>query len=140
MNCQFCRIVARTAEASIVYEDDRVIAFCDLFPVNPGHLLVVPRAHATGLGDLEEGDGRQMFAVGRRLAVAARATDPGCEGINFFVADGAPAGQEVFHLHLHVIPRFVGDGVRFAFGQSRTPTLRRELDAVAGRIRAGLTG
>jgi histidine triad (HIT) family protein len=138
MDCLFCRIVARAAEASIVHEDDRVIAFCDLYPVNSGHLLVAPKAHAAGLSDLDEADGRQMFAIGQRLAAAIRATDLTCEGVNFFVADGAPAGQEVFHLHLHVIPRYVGDGVRLAFGQSRTPTSRDELDAVAGRIRATL--
>jgi diadenosine tetraphosphate (Ap4A) HIT family hydrolase len=136
MDCLFCRIVDHAAEASIVHEDDRVIAFCDLFPVNPGHLLVAPKVHATGLGDLDELDGRQMFAVGQRLAGAIRATGPACEGINFFVADGAAAGQEVFHVHLHVIPRYVGDGVRLSFGQSRTPTSRDELDVVAGRIRA----
>ena len=139
MDCLFCRIVDHAAEASIVHEDDRVIAFCDLFPVNPGHLLVAPRVHATGLSDLDELDGRQMFAVGQRLAGAIRATDVACMGINFcFVADGAAAGQEVFHLHLHVIPRSVGDWVRLSFGQSRTPTSRDELDAVAGRIRATL--
>jgi diadenosine tetraphosphate (Ap4A) HIT family hydrolase len=138
MDCLFCRIIARAADASIVHEDDRVIAFCDLFPVNPGHLLVAPKAHATGLGDLDEHDGRQVFAVGQRLAGAIRETDPRCAGINFFVADGAPAGQEVFHLHLHVIPRYIEDAVRLSFGQSRTPTSRSELDTIAGRIRATL--
>lgn len=138
MNCLFCRIVARTAEASVVHEDDRVIAFCDLFPVNPGHILVVPKLHATGLRDLEESDGGRVFAVARRLAAAIRATDLACEGINLLVADGAAAGQEVFHLHLHVIPRHVSDGVRFTSGQPRTPSPRGELDAVADRIRARL--
>jgi diadenosine tetraphosphate (Ap4A) HIT family hydrolase len=72
MDCLFCRIIARAAEASIVHEGDRAIAFCDLLPVNPGHLLVAPKVHATGLRDLHEDDGRQLFAVGQRLAGVPR--------------------------------------------------------------------
>jgi hypothetical protein len=96
MDCLLCRIVARTEEASIVYEDDRVVAICDLYPVNPGHLLVITKAHAVGLGDLNATDGCQMFAVAQRLAAALRKTDLRCEGINLFLADGEAAFQEVF--------------------------------------------
>jgi histidine triad (HIT) family protein len=73
MDCVFCRIVAGTAAASVVYEDDRLLAFCDLNPVNPGHLLITPRAHGVGLVDLDESDGGRMFMVARRLAAAVRA-------------------------------------------------------------------
>jgi diadenosine tetraphosphate (Ap4A) HIT family hydrolase len=138
MDCLLCRIVARTEEASVVYEDDRVIAICDLYPVNPGHLLVITKAHAVGLDDLNVTDGCQMFAVAQRLAAALRQTDLRREGINLFLADGEAAFQEVFHVHLHVIPRYVGDNFKLDSGQSTTPTARRELDAVAGRIRERL--
>ena len=93
MGCLLCRIVARTEEASIVYEDDRVVAICDLYPVNPGHLLVITKAHAVGLGDLSATDGCQMFAVAQRLAAALRKTDLRCEGINLFLADGEAASR-----------------------------------------------
>lgn len=143
VDCLLCRIVARSEEASIVHEDDRVVAICDLFPVNPGHLLVLTRAHAVGLDDLDAADGRRMFAVAQRLAAALRRTDLRrtdlrCEGINLFLADGAAAFQDVFHVHLHVIPRYPRDRFRLDSGQSATPTPRQELDAVAARIRERL--
>ena len=134
MDCLLCRIVARTEEASFVYEDDRVLAICDLYPVNPGHLLVVTKAHAVGLDDLDAADGCRMFAVAQRLAAALRRTDLRCEGINLFLADGAAAFQDVFHVHLHVIPRYLRDGFRLDSGQSTTPTARQELDAIAARV------
>lgn len=136
MDCLLCHVVAHTEDASIVYEDSRVTALCDLYPVNPGHLLVVTDSHAAGLDDLDAEDGRQMFAVGQRLAAELRRTDLSVEGINLFLADGEAAFQELFHVHLHVIPRYVGDSFRLDSGQSTTPTPRHELDAVAGTIRA----
>lgn len=134
MDCLLCRIVAHTEEASFVYADEWVVAICDLYPVNPGHLFVFPKAHAVGLDDLDAADGGRMFAVAQRLAAALRRTDLRCEGINLFLADGAAAFQDVFHVHLHVIPRYTGDGFTLNSGQSTTPTARRELDAIAARI------
>ena len=133
-NCVFCDIVAGIAPASIVYRDERVCAFMDLYPVNPGHTLVIPNRHATYLAELEPEDGAQMFRVGQRIAAALRESGVKCEGINLFLADGSVAGQQIFHVHLHVIPRFAGDG----FGPKRwsgSPMPSRgELDEVAGRI------
>ena len=134
MDCLLCRIVARTEEASVVYEDEWVVAICDLYPVNPGHLFVFPKAHAVGLDDLAAADGGQMFAVAQRLAAALRRADLRCEGINLFLADGEAALQEVFHVHVHVIPRYKGDGFTLDSGQSSSPTARRDLDAIAARI------
>jgi diadenosine tetraphosphate (Ap4A) HIT family hydrolase len=134
VDCLLCRIVARTEEASIVHEDDRVIAICDLFPVNPGHLLVLTKGHAVGLDDLDAADGRRMFAVAQRLAAALRRTDLRCEGINLFLADGEAAFQDVFHFHLHVIPRFDGDP--FKIHADWREARRGELDRIAGDIRA----
>lgn len=138
MDCLLCRIVAGTEDASVVHRDDHVLALCDLFPVNPGHLLVIPIRHAPGLADLDEEDGRRVFTLGRRLASAIRRTDLRCEGVNLFLADGEVAGQEVFHAHLHVIPRYAGDRFRLSSGQSTVPTARAELDAVAAAVRAEL--
>lgn len=97
--CIFCRIIAGQAPASLVYRDDVVAAFMDIRPVNPGHLLVVPSAHATMLADLPKRDGQQMFAVAQQLAAAVRRSGVRCEGVNLFLADGEVAGQEVFHAH-----------------------------------------
>lgn len=108
--CIFCAIVTRQAEASVVYEDDTVVAFMDLNPVTPGHLLVVPRKHAVGLEDLDGATSAHAWSVGHEMSRALRRSDLGCDGINVFLCDGEAAFQTVFHFHLHVIPRYVGDG------------------------------
>jgi histidine triad (HIT) family protein len=108
--CIFCAIVARRAEASVVYEDETAVAFMDLRPVTPGHLLVVPRKHAVGLEDLDEATSAHVWSVGHQMARAVRRSRMRCEGINVFVCDGEAAFQSVFHFHLHVIPRYTGDG------------------------------
>jgi histidine triad (HIT) family protein len=113
-DCVFCAIVAGREPASIVYSDDAIVAFLDMRPVNTGHLLVVPRAHAESLADLSEPLGARMFTVAQRLAAALRASGLRCEGVNLFLADGEAAGQEVGHVHLHVLPRFHGDGFRIS--------------------------
>ena len=135
--CVFCSILRGQAEASIVYEDDTVVAFMDLRPVNPGHLLVVPRAHAVGLEDLEETLGTRVWSVAQRLARALRRSDLRCDGVNLFLADGEAAFQEVFHVHLHVLPRFAGDGFRISANWQLWE--RDELDKSAAAVRAGLT-
>jgi diadenosine tetraphosphate (Ap4A) HIT family hydrolase len=82
----------------------------DLSPVTPGHLLVVPREHAVGLEDLDEVTSARVWSVGHRMARALRRSGLRCDGINLFLCDGEVAFQTVFHFHLHVIPRYAGDG------------------------------
>mgnify|MGYP006301236543 CR=1 FL=1 len=130
--CPFCAIVGGEAAASVVHETDETLAFADLNPATEGHTLVIPKAHAAGLDGLDPAVGGRLFEVGMAVAAAAReALAP--DGINFFLADGEAAGQEVFHVHLHVVPRYEGDDVRFVAEQSRAG--RDDLDAVAGRLR-----
>ena len=109
-DCIFCAIVAQRAEASVVYEDETVVAFMDLNPVTPGHLLVVPRKHAVGLEDLDAATSAHVWSVGQDMAAALRRSDMRCAGINVLLCDGEVAFQTVFHFHLHVIPRYAGDG------------------------------
>ncbi|MGD0926585.1 MAG: HIT family protein [Streptosporangiaceae bacterium] len=135
--CLFCGIIAGELTASRVYEDDHVVAFMDVRPLTLGHLLVVPRAHAASLEDLDEDPGTRVFAVAHQLARALRNSAVPCEGVNFFLADGVAAGQEIFHVHLHVIPRTPGDGFRLK-ARPRTPG-REELDATAERVREGIS-
>ncbi len=141
--CGFCRIVAGKAEGSFLFRDERVAAFMDIMPVNTGHLLVIPIRHAVHLSDLDPADGARIFEVGQSLAAALRESDGTgglkCEGVNFFLADGERAGQEVPHVHLHVIPRFRGDGfsLKLPPGYGRR-VARSELDRIAAAIKAGL--
>lgn len=135
-DCIFCDIVGGTAPASVVYADRWAVAFMDIQPINPGHLLVVPRAHAAYLAELDPKTGGHLFQVGMELAAAIRRSPVRSEGVNLFLADGESAGQEVFHVHLHVIPRFRGDGfgIRFGPGYHDLPD-RTSLDEVALAIR-----
>jgi len=138
IDCIFCRILAGEAPASFVHRDDLVSAFLDIRPVTPGHLLVIPNQHIEAIHDLPAAIADRLFSVGRALARVLRsgAVVDG-EGVNLFVADGEAAGQEVFHAHLHVIPRFPGDGftIDAAAWQRPLPT-RDELDRLAAEINA----
>ena len=134
--CIFCEILQGTAESSFVYRDNLVTAFMDIQPINPGHLLVIPNAHAAYLTDLQPGTGAHMFTVVQKLAQGIRDSDLPCEGINLFLADGEAAMQEVFHVHLHIIPRWAGDGFGLTFPErylTRPPRLK--LDAAAESIK-----
>ncbi|MGB7385059.1 HIT domain-containing protein [Rhodococcus sp. BGS-1C] len=134
----FADIIAGKAEASMVYTDDVAVAFMDIRPLTRGHVLVVPRQQARSLAELDPEVGAHLFRVGQKVAAALRASDPRCAGVNFMLADGEVAGQEIFHVHLHVIPRTVGDG----FGLRARPTSpqRDELDAKAAEIARALGG
>ena len=134
-DCVFCEIVAGRSPVSAFYEDDRVLGLMTIGPVNEGHALVIPRRHATHLADLDEETGRRMWTVAQRAAAAIRASGVRCEGINLFLADGAAASQAVFHVHLHVFPRFRGDPFRLVVDRDAKPP-REALDRVAGQLRA----
>ncbi|MCO6489796.1 MAG: HIT family protein [Phaeodactylibacter sp.] len=135
-DCIFCRVIEGSLPSSVVYEDEQVVAFMDIMPVNPGHVLVVPRKHCPELQGLDEETGAHLFRVAMRLERALRASGLPCEGTNLLQNNGAEAWQEVMHVHLHVIPRFRGDGVKAQFGQQQAP--RADLDQWAEKIKAGL--
>jgi len=139
--CIFCDILAGKLPSSIVFQDDLCCAFMDIQPVNPGHVLIIPTYHAPSLAELDEKSGARMFNIAQRMAKALRIRNSGlrCEGVNIFLADGAAAGQDVFHVHLHVFPRYTDDGFGFRFGPEygHRPT-RAELDGIAGKIRRAL--
>jgi histidine triad (HIT) family protein len=133
-SCVFCAIVAGRAEASFVHEDEQVVAFMDINPVTPGHLLVVPRQHLPALADVPPHLAARVFTVAQALASAIRASDLRSDGINLFYADGRAALQEVFHAHLHVFPRYPGDGFTVDANWGTNPS-REDLDAIAENIR-----
>ncbi len=136
--CVFCAIIAGDAETSMVFEDEVAVVFMDSNPVTPGHLLIVPRTHAVGLEDLDADTSAHVWSLGHQMACALRRTRLRCEGINMFVADGEAAFQEVFHFHLHVFPRFAGDG--FSIGADWKQRPRNLLDEEAHSIATVFTG
>jgi histidine triad (HIT) family protein len=138
-DCAFCDIIAGRVPASVVYRDVRVTAFLDHHPVSAGHLLVVPNDHSASLAELDEDLGAHLFTVASRLAAALRSSGLPCEGINVFLADGEAAFQEVPHIHLHVIPRVLGDGFVVDTPAWSEPKPGRDtLESNATRIRAAL--
>ncbi|MBN1263968.1 MAG: HIT family protein [Anaerolineales bacterium] len=136
-DCIFCQIVHKEANAFYIHQDDLVTAFMDIHPINPGHVLVIPNVHTPDLAGLEAACGARIFTVGQRIAAALRGSELRADGVNFLLADGAAAGQEVFHLHLHVLARYEGDG----FGFRRSGQIQREkqdLEGIAGMLRSVL--
>jgi diadenosine tetraphosphate (Ap4A) HIT family hydrolase len=136
--CIFCAIVAGEAPASFVHRDELVSAFLDIRPISPGHLLVIPNEHVVFTHDLPDATADRLFAVSRRLARSLRQTDAvRADGVSLVVADGEAAGQEVLHAHLHVIPRFPGDGLEVDAAAWRNPSpAREELDTLASALAA----
>ena len=139
--CIFCKIIAGEIEASIVYQDERVTAFMDLYPATAGHVLVVPNHHAQSITDVDPDSLGQMFVVGADLDSAIRHSGLRCDAVSFYLADGEAAGQVVQHAHLHVIPRYPGDtcGLRLHAGPVELAQ-RAELEAHADSIRKSLEG
>ena len=134
-DCIFCQIVAGAAPASVVYSDERVLAFMDVLPVNPGHVLLIPKVHAARLSELDKETGAQIFRVAMRVSRGLARSSVRCEGVTLLLADGEAAFQEVPHVHLHIVPRFKDDGFGLKFGPKYglRPD-RKELEAVAGSI------
>ena len=138
-SCIFCQIIAGTAPSSLVYEDEISLAFMDIQPVNPGHILVVQKAHFNDLSDLPAHIGSHLFQVAQRISLSIAKTQVKSEGIDLFLAHGEAAGQEIFHVHLHIIPIFAGDAFGFRFGPNYANLPKRsELDMAAAQIKQQL--
>lgn len=134
-DCIFCRIVAGEADVSIAYEDEATLAFMDVGQFHPGHTLLVPKRHIPDIYALDGETGRALMVALVRVATAVReAFKP--DGINVWQSNGAP-WQEVIHLHLHVLPRHIGDGL-LRFPPPRSRPSRAVLDKQAAVIRAAL--
>jgi histidine triad (HIT) family protein len=110
MDCIFCKIINGEIPSVKVYEDDKVLAFMDINPINEGHLLIIPKAHAATIIEITEADFLAVMSATRKLAAAVKtALNP--DGINLLQLNGKAANQVVPHLHVHIVPRWFGDGV-----------------------------
>jgi len=110
-----------------------VLGLLTIEPINPGHAMVIPKRHVASLAELDEETGRHLWTIAQRTAAAIRASGVRCEGINLFLADGEAAFQHVFHVHLHVFPRYQGDSFRIRADRTARPP-RTELEEVARQI------
>jgi histidine triad (HIT) family protein len=132
-DCLFCKIVAGDIPATKVHEDERTIAFMDINPGTRGHLLVVPREHATDLLEIPDEDLEAVARAGKLLA--QRITERlRADGVNLLNSCGSAAWQTVFHFHLHVIPRYGGDPLQLPWHPA--PGDREEIAAAARELTA----
>jgi histidine triad (HIT) family protein len=135
MSCVFCRIVAKEIPATVVHEDEHTLAFMDIGQVNPGHVLVAVKKHAENIFALDEAQAAAVFGAAAKVARAIRgAFEP--QGLSVYQANGAAAGQTVFHLHIHLVPRHEGDGMALTWPVKNPP--REKLTEYAEKIRAKL--
>jgi histidine triad (HIT) family protein len=138
-SCVFCRIVAGDEPASVVHEDARVLAFMDLRQFHPGHVLVIPKTHLVDIYALDDRElaGHLMSVVSGVARAVRDVIAP--EGMNVWQSTGEAAGQEVMHLHIHVVPRFKDDGLLRVYPSRPGYPSREELDQQAGRLRGALS-
>lgn len=122
--CVFCDIVARKASAHIVYEDDDLIAFLDNHPISEGHTLVVPKRHYARLREMPRKEAMQLFGKVHELNDIV-ATKMAAQGAHISVNDGKAAHQIVPHIHVHIIPRKIGDQAMFSI-RKRLPQAEME--------------
>ena len=109
--CIFCKIVSGSLQAYKLYEDDSVLSFLDIFPIHPGHALVIPKKHSEDVFDTDEETIQKMASVAKKVAPGIMSGTK-AEGINIGMNNKEAAGQEVFHAHIHVIPRYSEDGLK----------------------------
>jgi histidine triad (HIT) family protein len=134
-DCVFCRIVAGQIPATVVFQDEHTLAFMDIGQVNPGHVLVAVKKHAENLYALDDTQAGAVLRAAARVARAIRqAFNP--EGLSVYQANGKAAGQTVFHYHVHLVPRYAGDGMELTWPVKNPP--REKLVEYAEKIEASL--
>jgi histidine triad (HIT) family protein len=132
-DCLFCQIVRGERSAYTLFEDEKALAFLDIFPCATGHTLVIPRRHYSSLEEMPREEVGALFQAAVLVAEKVQKA-VGAQGFNLGVNNGRAAGQEVFHIHVHIIPRYVNDG-----GRSMKAIVRAQvgesLETIAKKIR-----
>ena len=130
-NCVFCKIIAGEITSKKVYEDEAFLAFLDINPANVGHTLIIPKNHHPTIISIPEDDVFGLFKVVKRLAASMRES-MNADGLNVLQSNGTIAGQLIPHLHVHLIPRFNGDGI--AFGWPKKQASEEEMESVRKKL------
>jgi histidine triad (HIT) family protein len=148
--CLFCKIVAKAEPAVLVHEDERCIAFMDIYPLGAGHVLVIPKQHAQQLEEFDQALQHHLYAVCNRIVAAQRAAGLGVDGTHFLLNDGKAANQHIPHVHFHLIPRSGRDNLAFfyrmvlhltgLFGfRASSRTLQQQADQIRPHLRQPLS-
>lgn len=131
-NCLFCKIVNKDIPSYIVYEDNEVMAFLDISPVNPGHLLVLPKKHVDNLLEMEDAAICSLFQIVRDISKAVMKS-MSAQGFNVMINNYRAAGQLIDHAHVHIIPRFENDGYEHWHGKKMPES---EMRSIAEKIKS----
>jgi len=134
-SCQFCRLVRKEDDASIVFEDEKTMAFLDIRPVNDGHTLVIPKTHYENIYEIPDDEIASVYRTVKKVASAVKKSVK-AEGMSVTQHNGRAALQRVFHMHVHVIPRY--EGQKFPRPDELSLAKREKLEEVAERIRKNL--
>ena len=137
MNCIFCKIVNGEIPSHKVYEDEATLAFLDINPVSDGHTLVIPKKHSENIYDIRE-DSLQKVALTVQKVAKAVKTAFNADGVNILQANGATAGQAVFHYHVHIVPRKQGDKLPSLHGWASAKPLGNDGQGIADKIRQNI--
>jgi len=129
--CLFCKIILGEIPSTKIYENEIVYAFLDIKPINPGHTLVIPKEHFKNLYDLPDKTAAEIFIVVRDIGKAVKKAFS-ADGINLEMNNEEDAGQIIHHAHIHIIPRYKGDGLRHWPGRDLEKT---EAETIAQKIR-----
>jgi histidine triad (HIT) family protein len=131
-DCIFCKVLSGEIPSEQIYEDDHAVSVMDINPWTRGHAVVFPRKHATNLFEIDDDELEHVAVAAKRVATKMRDTLD-CDGINLLQSNGRAAWQTIFHLHVHVIPRYDGDPLQLPIRPE--PATPEELAAVAKEIR-----
>lgn len=134
--CPFCKILRGEWSSSEIYRDEYVMAFMDIHPISAGHLLVIPTQHCERLEDLSLLHGEKMFSTAMKITKVLKDSDLDITGFNLHLSNGEVAGQEVPHVHLHLVPRRPGDGISWTRKIKLPPPHRKELDEISQKIKS----
>lgn len=133
--CVFCKIVSGDIPSSVLYEDKDFKVIMDISPASRGHAIILSKKHFENLYELEDDVAENVLIVARKVAMAMK-EELGCDGINFLQNNGEAAGQSVFHIHFHLIPRYKNDNVQITWtpGKYEDGEAMELADKVASRI------
>jgi histidine triad (HIT) family protein len=134
-DCIFCKIADKEADATVVYEDPHTLAFLDIHPLNPGHTLVIPKKHYANMLEMPSEEAARVFASVHKVMKGVQKAS-GADGISVGQSNGRAASQEVFHMHVHIIPRFNHE--MMSGFPNRKQTHRAELDEIGRKIKTAI--
>lgn len=130
--CVFCKIIKGQIPAYKIYENDKTLAFLDISPLTRGHTLVIPKKHAKDIFEIAPEDLEEVIKTVKKIAGLLRKTLD-CQGINLFQANQPIAGQTVFHLHFHVVPRYQDDKIE---AWPKSSYQEKDFEGLARKLRA----